>query len=71
MGEGGIGPLLFTPNFLYIAKNIRKEAVSTFFARVMLTGGLEPPFYTMLTLFNWHSRYRTCDILINSQAFYH
>lgn len=38
--------LPFTPNFLCIAKNIRKEAVSTFFARVMLTGGLEPPFYT-------------------------
>ena len=37
--------LPFTPNFLCIAKNIRKEAVSTFFARVMLTGGLEPPFY--------------------------
>ncbi len=38
--------LPFTPNFLCIAKNIRKEAVSTFFARVMLTGGLEPPFCT-------------------------
>ena len=38
--------LPFTPNFLCIAKNIRKEAVSTFFFSFLLTGGLEPPFYT-------------------------
>ena len=40
--------LPFALNFLCIAKNIRKEAVGTLFARATPTGGIEPPFYTKL-----------------------